>query len=521
LPDPWQAGHDGAVSHLPCCCYKQNDSNPEQKFDWPVVGAGVSQFGFRAVEAMTVMRHIGLASDSELDSTIAPLVARVGESLIQGDDFFRRLVNALPAAIYTTDAAGRITYFNDAAAALWGCRPTLGDSKWCGSWKLFWPDGRALPHDQCPMAMALKEKRPIRGMEAVAERPDGVRVPFIPFPTPIYDASGALVGGVNMLVDISDRKDAEYSMQRLASIVESSDDAIISKDLNGIIMSWNFGAERIFGYLAEEVIGKSILILIPPDRRTEEDLIIRRIRSGQRVEHYETIRQRKDGSLIDISLTVSPLRNPQGKVVGASKIARDITERRRSEAQIVNLAREAEHRSKNLLATVQAAIRLTNSDTAAGLKGAIEGRIQALARVTGLFVQSHWAGADLRTLVSQELSAYSQGEEKRALIDGPHVLLKPNIAQTIAVALHEMATNAAKYGALSAPKGQVRVDWSYAADGRLLLRWTEINGPPVKPPAHEGFGTRVMVNMIAAQPGGEMRFDWRAAGMACEIAVET
>jgi PAS domain-containing protein len=118
LPDPWQAGHDGAVSHLPCCCYKQNDSNPEQKFDWPVVGAGVSQFGFRAVEAMTVMRHIGLASDSELDSTIAPLVARVGESLIQGDDFFRRLVNALPAAIYTTDAAGRITYFNDAAAAL-------------------------------------------------------------------------------------------------------------------------------------------------------------------------------------------------------------------------------------------------------------------------------------------------------------------------------------------------------------------------------------------------------------------
>jgi PAS domain S-box-containing protein len=430
-------------------------------------------------------------------------------------------VDALPAAIYTTDAAGRITYFNEAAAALWGHRPTLGDSKWCGSWKLFWPDGRVLPHDQCPMALALKEKRPIRGMEAVAERPDGVRVPFIPFPTPIYDSAGALIGAVNMLVDITDRKDAEGAMQRLASIVESSDDAIVSKDLNGIITSWNIGAQRIFGYLAEEVIGKSITILIPPDRRDEEEMILGRIRSGQRVEHYETIRQRKDGTLLDISLTVSPLRNAHGKIVGASKIARDITERRRAEAQIVNLAREAEHRSKNLLATVQAAIRLTKSDTAAGLKEAIEGRIQALARVTGLFVQSHWAGADLRTLVSQELSAYCPSEEKRTLIEGPHVLLKPNIAQTIAVALHELATNAAKYGALSNPKGQVQVNWSHAADGRLFLRWSEANGPPVRPPAREGFGTRVMVNMVSAQPGGEMRFDWRAAGVVCEITIET
>jgi PAS domain S-box-containing protein len=454
------------------------------------------------------------------DYSSPALAAQVGEPLLQGNDFFRQLVNALPAAIYTTDVAGRITYFNEAAAALWGCRPTLGESKFCGSWKLFWPDGRVLPHDQCPMAIALKEKRPVRGMEAVAERPDGIRVPFIPFPTPIYDSSGALIGAVNMLVDITDRKDTEEASQRLASIVESSDDAIVSKNLDGIITSWNIGAERLFGYLAEEVIGQSITIIIPPDYLKEEKSIIERIRRGQRIEHFETVRRRKHGSLIDISLTVSPLRNTQGKIIGASKIARDITERKRNEAQIVTLAREAEHRSKNLLATVQAAVRLTQSETAAGLKQAIEGRIQALARVNGLFVQSHWAGADLHTLVSQELSAYCQGEDKRALIDGPHVLLKPDIAQTIAVALHELATNAAKYGALSAPKGQVRVDWSHSADGRLLLRWAETNGPPVKPPAHEGFGTRVMVNMITARPGGEMRFDWPAAGMTCEIAIE-
>jgi PAS domain S-box-containing protein len=125
------------------------------------------------------------------------------------DRRFRQLLDALPAAVYTTDAAGRITFYNEAAAVLWGCRPELGQSEWCGSWRLFWPDGRSLPHDECPMAIALKENRAVRGAEAIAERPDGTRVPFIPYPTPLHDASGKLVGAVNMLVDITDRKRAE------------------------------------------------------------------------------------------------------------------------------------------------------------------------------------------------------------------------------------------------------------------------------------------------------------------------
>lgn len=122
---------------------------------------------------------------------------------------FRGLLDALPAAVYTTDAAGRITYYNDTAAALWGHRPPLGTSEWCGSWKLYWPDGTPLAHDECPMAIALKADRTVRGMEAVAERPDGTRVPFIPYPTPIHDDAGKLIGAVNMLVDITDRKRAE------------------------------------------------------------------------------------------------------------------------------------------------------------------------------------------------------------------------------------------------------------------------------------------------------------------------
>jgi PAS domain S-box-containing protein len=309
--------------------------------------------------------------------------------------------------------------------------------------------------------------------------------------------------------------------QRIASLVESSDDAIIAKDLNGIIRSWNKGAERIFGYVAEEVIGKPITILMPLDRQDEEIVILERIRRGERVEHYETIRQRKHGSRVHISLTVSPIKDANGKIIGASKIARDITERKRSEEQIVILAREAEHRAKNVLATVQATVHLTQSDTPDGLKHAIEGRIQALANVHRLFVESRWTGAEIHSLVKDELMGYSQDGEGHVQIEGPKVLLKPNVAQAIAVTLHELATNAAKYGGLSAPEGKVRVEWSPAADGRLVLRWTETGGPPVKPPTRQGFGTRVMESMIRGQLKGEMRLDWRAEGLACEIAVPT
>jgi PAS domain S-box-containing protein len=195
----------------------------------------------------------------------------------------------------------------------------------------------------------------------------------------------------------------------LASIVEFGNDAIISKDLDGIITSWNKGAERLFGYSAEEAIGRPVTILIPSETEDEEYDILRNIRRGDRVKPYETVRRRKDGSLIDISLTVSPVRDDEGKIIGASRIARDITERKRSEAQISILAREAEHRAKNLLANVKAMVQLSQADTADGLREAIAGRIKALANVHSLFVKSRWTGAELGSLVKQELSPYSHG----------------------------------------------------------------------------------------------------------------
>jgi PAS domain S-box-containing protein len=343
---------------------------------------------------------------------------------------------------------------------------------------------------------------------------------------PIRDQSGAVMFLHPTGIDVTERKQIEAALreneQRLrsvASIVESSDDAIVSKNLDGVIASWNRGAERVFGYSAEEAIGQPITIVIPQDRQDEERAILTRIRRGERIDHFETIRQRKHGSLIVVSLTVSPVKNAEGKIVGASKIARDITEQKRSQEQIATLAREAEHRSKNLLANVQAIVTLSQSDTSESLKHAIAGRIRALANVHSLFVESRWIGAELSTVATQELAPYSETNESRARIDGQQVLLEPNVAQAIAVTLHELATNAAKYGALSVPNGRIDLKWLHEADGRLILRWTEIGGPPVQTPTRQGFGGRIIEQMIK-QLKGETRFDWRTDGLVCEITIQ-
>ena len=261
-------------------------------------------------------------------------------ALRESERRLRDTVDALPAAIYTTDAQGRLTHFNQAAVEFAGRVPKLGSDEWCVTWKLFHPDGTPLPHDQCPMAIALREGRAIRGAEAIAERPDGTRRWFMPFPTPLRDAEGTIVGGINLLLDITERKQNEQTSNLLAAIVGSSDDAILSKNLDGVITSWNKGAETLFGYTAKEAVGQHITLIIPSDRRLEEVDIIARLKRGERIDHFDTVRQRKNGSLLDVSLTISPIRDATGQVVGASKVARDITDRKQAEQALADAARQ-------------------------------------------------------------------------------------------------------------------------------------------------------------------------------------
>ena len=305
----------------------------------------------------------------------------------------------------------------------------------------------------------------------------------------------------------------------LAPSSSSSDDAIVSKNLDGIITSWNRGAERLFNYTAEEAIGQPITIIIPPDRLDEERMILTRIRRGEQIDHYETVRQRKHGGLISVSLTVSPVKNAVGKILGASKIARDVTEQRRDQQHISVLAREAEHRSKNLLSNVQAIVNLSQSDTSEGLKRVISGRIRAMSNVHSLFVETRWIGAELSAIATQELAPYLDEHDARVRMEGPETLLKPDVAQAVAVILHELATNASKYGALSDATGQIKLTWSHAEDGQLTLRWTELGGPTVTVPKRQGFGSRLIERTIS-QLGGKARFDWPSEGLDCEITLQ-
>jgi PAS domain S-box-containing protein len=305
---------------------------------------------------------------------------------------FRDVLQALPAAVYTTDASGRVTFFNQACIDFAGREPEIGDM-WCVSWKLFRPDGAPLPHEECPMAIALRENRPVRNTELVAERPDGSRICFMPYPTPLRDADGRLIGAVNMLVDITTRKQAEERMMRLA---------------------W-----------------------------------------------------------------------------------------------------EVDHRANNLLAVVQAILRLTKADTAEEFQAAFQGRLSALANVYRLFSVSRWTGADIRAIIEQELKPYAARDSKRIEISGGGLMLTAALAQAIAVSVHELAANAARYGSLSSPSGRVEVSWRIDS-AHLALHWKETGGPRVAEPVRTGFGVGAVDGVVRTLSGTITR-QWKPEGLICEF----
>lgn len=239
---------------------------------------------------------------------------------------YKELFHRSPLPMYTYDEDGYILSFNTAAEKLWERASQLGKDKWSGAWQIYSRDGLPMNAEQSPMAIALKEKRPIGGTEIVIRKPDHSLRYILVYPQPMFDIAGKQIGGCSTMIDITDNKTAKEKQAMLSAIVESSDDAIVSKDLNGVITSWNKGAQKIFGYSEKEALGKHITLLIPEELRAEEEVIIGRIRSGKKIDHFQTTRITKYGKRLNISLTVSPIKNEKGEITGASKIARDITD---------------------------------------------------------------------------------------------------------------------------------------------------------------------------------------------------
>jgi len=309
----------------------------------------------------------------------------------------------------------------------------------------------------------------------------------------------------------------------LAAIIEGSEDAIISKDLSGRIRSWNAGAARLFGYTPKEAIGRPITMLIPEDRLDEEPRILAQIRRGHRVEHFETVRRRKDGTNVELSLTISPIRNADGVIVGASKIARDISDKKLNEERVLLLMGEMQHRVKNLFALATAVVSLSarSGSTTQEVIGAIHARLSALARAHELTLTS-WQNevsgqerSDLLSLIRIVLEPYRDGD--CIFIDGASTPVGSKAATSIALLVHELATNAAKYGSLSVPGGCLAVRITHDP-GAFRIDWIETEGPPPPSDMPAGFGSRLEKGLSAAL-GASITRAWKPSGLVAAISI--
>ncbi len=452
-----------------------------------------------------------------------------------------RLLDALPIGVYLCDAEGRLLRWNPAAEALWGRRPVAGDAaeQFCGSFRLFDLSGAPILRTECAMAVALATGRSFRDERVVIERPDGSRLTAEATIDLLRDDDGQVVGAVNTFRearrlaeaerpggDLDGRAQDDLALQRLASIVESSDDAILSKDVNGVITSWNRGAERLFGYSEAEAVGRPVTMLIPEDRQDEEPHILGRIRRGERIDHYETVRRRKDGQLVDISLSVSPIADSSGRIVGASKIARDISDRRRADEQRELLLREMEHRVKNLFALAGGLVSLSarDAETVAELEADLKERFRALANAHDLALPGaarhrFGRGATLGALIASIFEPYLDEGDERLTVIGGEIGLRGGAVPNFALLLHEFATNAVKYGALAFPEGRLRIECR-ETEGRFEMVWREdgVEGGAVKP-TEEGFGSRLARAMIGGALNGAFHREFDGQGMVMRLLI--
>jgi PAS domain S-box-containing protein len=322
----------------------------------------------------------------------------------------------------------------------------------------------------------------------------------------------------------------DRAAQHYAAIVESSGDAILSKDLDGVITSWNSGATRLFGYTAEEAVGRSVTLIIPTDRHDEEPVILERVRRGESIDHYETVRQRKDGSLVDVSLTVSPIKDENGEIVGASKIGRDITQLKRARERQDLLLREMDHRVKNLFSLAISVLRLSSrsADSVPELVGSTSDRLSALARAHALTLSSGLKDlpqaakpATVHALIQAITAPHDvpgDSDASKFSVTGCDMEISGSVISSLALLLNEFATNATKYGALSTTAGRIRIQCANHGD-TLFVIWTERGGPEILPPnGDKGFGD-LLVRTTIAGLGGEVSRDWEPEGVVIRLSI--
>ena len=368
---------------------------------------------------------------------------------------------------------------------------------------------------------ALAERRDLE-FEYRVVRPDGTLLWVRAMGRGEYDAAGRPVQMLGIIQDITERKRADEALReneaRLRIITDSIPGAISYVDserrfrfVNAVFADWyGMPREQIVGRKAREIMQeKDFLIAAQWGARAlqGEDVMFERTMStpSQQNRHF--------------LVRYFPDRDANGVVRGFYSLAIDISERKQAEERLKLLAAEVDHRAKNMLALVQIMLRQTKAATVREFAAAAQGRVAALARAHVVLSERRWVGADLQRLLEEELAPYRAHAATRVAIDGPPVALESRAAQSCALALHELVTNAAKYGALSLPDGRVECIWSMTPDGSVSLTWTESGGPPAKKPGRRGFGMNVIERSIADQLDGKVQFEWRNEGLRCTMQL--
>jgi PAS domain S-box-containing protein len=446
------------------------------------------------------------------------------------------ILDLLPIAAFICDACGTILQYNRHAVEIWRRAPRPGERHDQFTAGVRFYDINNKPLARSGLAEVLARGEPAREVEVIVERADGSRVTVALNIDPLRDAKGEIIGAVSCFLDISERKRVEAALetsrliareqeQRLAATYEHAAIGISEIAPDGSFLRVNEAICHITGYSRDELM--SIWLFrhshsedVEPDRLAFQKQV-----AGE-LEFYAVEKRfvRKDGRVIWLSVSSSPVRDAEGQLLYLVRVVQDITERKAAEQRNRLLIDELNHRVKNTLATVQSLASQTarGVPTPAEFRERFEGRLIALSKAHDQLTRHHWESADLRELLSGSLAPYAGPE--RAVLRGEDVVLRPRAVLTLAMAFHELATNAAKYGALSAPGGRVEIRWQVTAqqgDERpwLHIDWLEQGGPPVAEPQQRGFGSKLIEGSIAAELHGRAALQFAPAGLRCEIFV--
>lgn len=458
----------------------------------------------------------------------AAVLEHRNEQLRNQEGAFRRLLGALPAAIHTTDTAGRITYYNKPAADLWGVSPELHKDKCSDLGRLYYADGTLVPPDECPTKVCLMHRRPIEGREALFERPDGTRIPIIPYPAPLIDERGNVVGVVSMKIDITERKQAEAELaERTAQLDLAHKAARVGSytyDLAAGIMRVSGASAQTYGlpHGILEITGQQWCARVHPDdvqRLRAEHIRAFKERRRELIKEFRFVRP--GGEIRWLEARSLVVYDDAGRAMRMTGVCIDVTERRKSEDHKNLLIAELDHRVKNVLACVAAVARRSRecSRSADEFLEVLNGRISSLANAHALLSRSHWEGVELGELVRNELAPSMNDGSHR--VEGPDIVLAAEATQPLSMVLHELATNATKYGALSSSRGRVSVCWGRQSNAHdpLTLEWCEMGGPAIVAPGPCGYGSSVIRDLIPYELGGSVDYVLAPGGVRCRVEI--